>query len=241
MSSYKTFAQFYDRLTDNVDYTAGGEYITGFFNEYGNGGKKVLDLACGTGTMCSFLSDKGYDVVGVDLSDDMLTIADNKCGGKVKLFKKDITDFSFNEKFDYCICTLDSLNHLPDINAVKSAFNCVFNVLKGSGLFIFDVNTVYKHRQVLADNTFVFDYEDFFLSWDNEYVEDDIIRILIDIFVYNGKSYDRYSEEFSERAYAVDELIAGLEEFEIIKICDNLSQNLPNDESERIFFICRRN
>lgn len=237
--SYKAFAQFYDILTDNVDYTAGCDYISGFFSRYGNGGVRLLDLACGTGTISKIFADKGFDVTGIDLSEDMLTAAEEKCNGSVRLLKGDISDFNLAEKFDICICTLDSINHLENIDAVKSSFNCVRNSLADDGLFIFDVNTIYKHREVLADNTFVFDEEDFFLSWDNE-CENNTVRILLDIFVFNGKSYDRYSEEFFETAYAADEITQALDGFEIIGIYDNLSENPPHSESERIFFVCKR-
>ena len=81
----------------------------------------------------------------------------------------------------------------------RKCFDCVYNSLDNGGVFVFDVNTVYKHQCILADNTFVFDEEDFFLSWDNEYLGDNTVRILLDFFVFNGSSYDRYSEEFNEK------------------------------------------
>ncbi|MDE6156137.1 MAG: class I SAM-dependent methyltransferase, partial [Eubacterium sp.] len=193
MSSYNTLAQFYDFLTENVDYKVRSEYISNFFSKYGNSGKHVLDLACGTGTISKLLSDKGYNVKGIDISDEMLIVAQKKCQN-ISFFKGDISDFSLPDKFDYCICLLDSLNHLENFDAVKSCFECVYNSLNENGLFIFDVNTIYKHRHILGDNTFIFDEEDFFLSWDNEYCDNNIVRILLDFFIFNGKNYDRFSE-----------------------------------------------
>ena len=104
-----------------------------------------------------------------------------------------MTDFELPHKVDCCVCSLDSINHLKDIVEVKKCFDCVYNSLNDGGVFVFDVNTVYKHKNVLGNNTFVFDEEDFFLSWDNEYLGDNTVRILLDFFVYNGKNYDRFS------------------------------------------------
>lgn len=241
MSSYKKFADFYDTLTENVDYKVRSGYISNFFCQYGNGGNKVLDLACGTGSFSREFIDRGYSVLGVDMSSDMLTVADNKCAGNARFIQCDMTDFELNEKFDYCICMLDSINHLENINDVEKCFKCVYESLNPGGLFIFDVNTVYKHKNILADNTFVFDYDDFFLSWDNEYMGDNVVRILLDMFVFNGVNYDRYSEEFCEKAYTVDELRKVLCKFEILGIFDELTENEPKPDSERIYFVLRRN
>lgn len=239
MRSYKSFAEFYDCLTENVDYEVRSDYISNFFSEYGNGGKTVLDLACGTGSISGLLDDKGYAVTGLDLSDEMLVYAKSKCPD-VTFVKADMTNFSFKEGFDFCVSSLDSVNHLTELSDVKKCFKCVYDSLNDDGLFVFDVNTIYKHRQILADNAFVFDYEDFFLSWDNEYEEDNKVRILLDIFVFNGKNYDRFSEEFYERAYSIDELTGALEGFKIIGIYDELTENTPDNKSERIYFICKK-
>lgn len=241
MSSYNKFAYYYDILTENVDYKVRSDYISNFFSDYGNGGNKLLDLACGTGSFCKEFSDRGYNVWGADLSDEMLSIADNKTNSKVKFVRSDMTDFVFGEKFDYCICMLDSINHLTEIGDVKKCIENVYNCLNKGGVFVFDVNTPYKHNYILADNTFVFDEEDFFLCWDNEIENDSIVRILIDIFVFNGKNYDRYSEEFYERAYDIDEIKSVLGNFEVIGIYDELTLSKPKKDSERIYFVLKRN
>lgn len=240
MSSYHTFAQFYDTLTENAEYKVRSEYISNFFSRYGTNGRNLLDLACGTGSFSKIFSDMGYSVTGLDLSEDMLSVADNKCGGKVEFLKGDMTDFAFENKFDFCICTLDSINHITDYNDVKKCFNNVYHVLNEGGIFVFDVNTIYKHRNILCDNTFVFDEEDFFLSWDNEYHDEDEVRIILDFFVFNGTNYDRYSEEFDEKAYSAEELTAVLDGFEILGIYDELTENPPCDDSERLYFVCKR-
>lgn len=241
MSSYNKFADYYDILTENVDYKVRSDYISNFFCEHGNGGKRLLDLACGTGSFSKEFTDRGYKVYGIDASEEMLCVADFKLKSQAKFLCADMTDFSFENKFDFCICMLDSVNHLLDINSVEKCFQCVYNCLEKGGLFIFDVNTAYKHNCVLADNTFVFDEDEFFLSWDNELEKDNIVRILIDIFVFNGNNYDRFSEEFFEKAYEVEELKSVLKNFEIIGIYDELTKNPPKKDSERIYFVLKRN
>lgn len=240
MSSYNTFAQFYDCLTENVDYKVRSEYISNFFSEYNKIDCSVLDLASGTGSLSLYLKQKGYGVVGLDLSEEMLSVADSKSQGNIKFVKGDMTDFVFADKFDCCVCSLDSINHLADLSKVKACFNCVANSLNSGGIFVFDVNTIYKHNNILDNNTFVFDEEDFFLSWDNENVGDNTIRILLDFFVFNGKSYDRYSEEFFEKAYSIDEIKSALNDFEILGVYDELTKNAPSADTERIYFVCMR-
>lgn len=240
MSSYDIFARFYDSLTENADYKVRSAYISDFFSEYGKGKGKVLDLACGTGTISKFLSDEDYDVTGMDISEDMLSVAENKCRGKVKFFKGDMKNFSLPYKFDFCLCSLDSVNHLDDMEQVEACFSCVRDALNEDGIFVFDVNTLYKHKHVLGNHTFAFDEEDFFLCWDNEYEGDGKVRILLDFFIFNGKNYDRFSEEFYEKAYEVEELKQSLSGFEILEVYDELSKNPPKTESERIYFVCKR-
>ena len=241
MSSYNIFAKYYDLLTQNIDYNAGSNFISGIFKA--ENVHSVIDLACGTGVMSEMLIDNGFSVLGIDYSCDMLCVAENrlsKTNGDYTLINAKMQDFSLDRKYDACVCCLDSINHLTDENDVLKTFKCVFNSLNDFGIFIFDVNTVYKHQTSLNNRAYVFDEEDFFLSWDNELLENDTVRILLDFFVYNGTSYDRYSEEFLERAYKKELLkemlnIAG---FEKIEVCGDFEHSAPTETDERLFFIC---
>ena len=241
MDAYGVFAQFYDRLTQNVDYQAGSRIISGFFSQLAPEAETVLDLACGTGNMTANLAEAGYRVTGMDLSEDMLGVAASKNINGAVFVKGDMTSFTLPERVDCCVCALDSLNHLDGMAVVKRCFECVYNALNDSGVFIFDVNTVYKHRHVLENNTFVFDEEDFFLSWDNELTEHNTVRILLDFFIFNGVSYDRCSEEFTETAYETEELKRALSScFEIVQIIDADTLEAERPDSERLYFVCKR-
>lgn len=245
MSSYQFFASFYDRLTENVDYKVRSSYILDFFiaNDITSG--TILDLACGTCSMSIPFVENGFRLIGLDSSDEMLSLASNKLlsvSNNFSLINSNMQNFELSQGVDGCICTLDSINHLTSLDDVRQTFQCVYSSLNDGGLFVFDVNTIFKHNEILGDNTFVFDEEDFFLSWDNELLENDVVRIMLDFFVNNGESYDRYSEEFMEKAYALSEIKDVLTEigFKNIEIFDELTHNAPKDESERVFFVCNR-
>ena len=153
-----------------------------------------------------------------------------------------MTNFVLPAAVDCCVCSLDAVNHLTDYNDVIKCFECVHSALNDGGIFVFDVNTQYKHRYVLFNNTFVFDEDGFFLAWDNNYLEGDIVEMYLDFFVYNGKNYDRYSEVIYERAYSAESITEGLKfsGFEIIGVYDELTENKPREDSERIYFVCRK-
>lgn len=241
MSSYNYFANVYDELTENVEYEHRADYIHSLLKNNGIYNGTLLDLACGTGTMSLLMKKRGFNIIGIDLSDEMLSIACSKSNGDISLLKADMCNFSLPCPVDACMCNLDSINHLVDINDVKSCFKCVCSSLNENGLFIFDVNTIYKHCRILKDNSFIFDEEDYFLAWDNEWLGDDTIRLFIDIFVYNGKNYDRYSENFLEKAYSIDEMKKALEPyFDVLGVYNDLSLTKPKNESERLYFVCRR-
>jgi len=241
MKAYNFFAWIYDGLTVNVDYDARCRYIADILKSNGIKEGLLLDLACGTGTMSVLMAQKGFDVVGIDSSCEMLSVADSKSAGKISYINAEMQNFTLPEPADVCMCNLDSINHLIEIKEVISTFKCVFNSLKEKGIFVFDVNTVHKHRDILADNAFVFDEDNYFLSWDNELIDSNTVRILLDIFVFNGKSYDRYSEEFYERAYEITELKEALSPyFDVIGIYDDLTLNMPENSSERLYFVCKR-
>ena len=245
MSSYQTFAYLYDELTQNVEYEKRCDYILSFFEKNGIKSGTVLDLACGTGSMSIPFMKKGYNIIGLDYSEEMLEIASNRlseAGNNFSLLKAKMQEFELSEKIGACICRLDSINHLNNIDDVQATFKNVYDSLNNNGLFVFDVNTVYKHNEILADNTFVFDEDDYYLVWDNEAVDDRTVRILLDMFLFNGENYDRFSEEFEETAYSVDELSTLLKNsgFVDIKLYDELSYDEPKNDSERLYFVCKK-
>ena len=208
MSSYEYLSSVYDELSENVDYDVRSDYISDIFCDNSISSGTVLDLACGTASMSERLMKKGYSIIGIDLSEQMLEIDSQRLsqiGDNFTLLKANMQEFELETNVDACICFLDSINHLNSINAVQRTFECVNNSLKQGGLFVFDVNTIYKHQCVLSGNTFVFDEEDYYLVWQN-FTSGAKTDMLIDCFIEDENGWQRYSEEFCERAYTDETL-----------------------------------
>lgn len=247
MSSYNILSKVYDNLTDNVEYEARSNYISGFFHSYCTVCKNVLDLACGSGTMTVLLAKKGFNMTGVDFSEDMLAEAYSKAVEndlKIQFVQQDMRELNLLSKMDAVVCCLDSINHLLSVEDVEKVFKNVSSCLEENGLFVFDVNTVYKHQEILKDNSFVFETENSFLVWQNELCEDGrTVNLYIDLFCSeDGIKYFRESEDFSEKAYTIEELSNALEksDFEIIGIYDDLSLDKPKEDSDRLYFVCKK-
>ena len=244
MSEYIDFASFYDRLMSDCDYDARCDYLIEIFNRFGKRPKLMLDLACGTGNFTYRMIKKGIDVIGVDMSSEMLNVARKKAEDfeSSPLFLCQRADeLDLYGTVDSCICMLDSINHLTDYNELCESFKKVSLFMEKDGLFIFDVNSEYKHRCVLADNTFVIDDDDLYTVWSNE-CEGNTVNIILDFFVKDGDKYSRFSEEFSERAYTDGELNTALKlsGFETVAIFGDMSFSEPSDDEVRKIFVARK-
>ncbi|MBQ5824496.1 MAG: class I SAM-dependent methyltransferase [Clostridia bacterium] len=247
MSGYSFFSSVYDTLTENVNYAARADYIADLLADNGIKGGILLDLACGTGTLSIEMADKGFEVIGVDSSADMLSVAMNNAYESEKniLFLcQQMQQLDLYGTINAAICTLDSINHLTDPADVQKTFDKVSLFTEPGGIFIFDINTVYKHREVLADNTFVYDTDDVYCVWQNSLdKETDTVQIDLDIFEQlEDGVYERMQESFCERAYPlplIKEMLykAG---FETVTVYDELSREEPKETSERLFVIARK-
>lgn len=246
--SYSSFARVYDMLTKNVEYARRAEYYSSLLSENGVNGGLLLDLACGTGGLSFELAKKGFSVIGVDLSEEMLSVAQNKkyeLGEQNVMFLcQDMRSLDLYGTVDCCVCALDSLNHLTDEADLKKAFRNVALFLENEGMFVFDVNTVFKHRNILSGKTFVYDCPGAYCVWQNSEVTDNnTVGISLDIFSQTPDgAYERSVEEFAERAYE-EELIKRLLkecDFEDIRCYDELSRTPPMETSQRIVFTAKR-
>ncbi len=246
MSGYGRFADVYDRLMGEVDYRARAEYLLKLFKKHGKLPSLLLDLACGTGGFSNQMALSGIETIGVDMSEDMLSEAREnsaELGTQVLFLCQKAQELDLFGTVDGAICCMDSLNHIIDKNELKTALERVSLFLEKGGLFIFDVNTVYKHKAVLADNTFVFDEEGVYCIWQNEYDSDKMITdIFLDFFVEQDGLYERFSENFSERAYADSELkellcSAG---FEVLAVYEDMSEEPPRETCERAVYVAKK-
>ena len=245
MTSYTKFAQYYDILTSNIDYKQHSQYYDSLIKRFR--GKKgiLLDLACGTGSLSEEMAKLGYDVIGVDYSQDMLSVAIDKkvnSGLPIQYICQDMCELDMYGTIDVTICALDSLNHLADIESVKRAIQHVSLFSEPEGLFIFDMNTLYKHQNILANNTYVYDTEKVYCVWENELIEDSTVEINLTFFEKKNDVYKRYDEVFCERAYSQQEIDAILSDcgFEILAHYDYFTNNEVKDDSERITYVARK-
>ena len=248
MASYGDFAYFYDNLTDNVDYEKRCSYIKGLLAENGVGEGILLDLACGTGTVSLMLSDMGYDVIGVDASEDMLSVAQEKkmeSGADVIFLCQRMEELDLFGTINACVSTLDSINHVTDEETVREIFRRVSLFMEDKGIFLFDVNTPYKHKCVLGDNTFVYDTDEVYCVWQNSTDENLVTTVNLDLFEKDEddeETYYRYSEEFTERAYDLDDIKKWLEDvkFEVVGIYEEMTKNSVKADTQRAVFVARK-
>ncbi len=247
MEAYSDFACVYDRLMHDVDYKARTDYILRLFNKYGKKPTLLLDLACGTGGFSVQMAKRGIEVIGVDMSEEMLGIArENSAnsGTDVLFLCQRAEELDLYGTVDGAICCMDSLNHITDIKALEKAIAKVSLFLEEDCLFIFDVNTVYKHQKVLGDNTFVIDEEGIYCVWQNEYDTDTkTTNIMLDFFVeQEGGEYERFGEEFCERAYTREELSKILEQcgLTLLAVFGDMTEQAAKDCCEREIYIAKK-
>lgn len=246
MREYIDFAYVYDKLTENVNYSDLADYIEKIFNKYLD--KKptlVLDLACGTGSITNILSDRGYDMIGVDSSYDMLNVAMEKRGDRNILYlNQDAADFELYGTVDAIVCLQDSINYITDEESIDGLFWGADNYLNPGGLFIFDANTIYKFENVLGANTITYDDDEIFYSWENEYISDEKLHnMYLTFFVKDDDMYKRFDEHHIQRYYPeefFDKYILKYG-FEKVGVFHERTLENPHKSSERIFYILRKN
>lgn len=247
MSSYIDFAMFYDRFTTDVDYAARTEYLCRIFKKYDKMPTLLLDMACGTGGFSLEFAKRGVSVIGVDMSEDMLSCAREKSSNEnadILFLCQKAEELDLYGTVDGAVCCLDSINHITDYNCLVRSFKKISLFLEKDRLFIFDVNTEYKQERVLADNTFVLEDNNVFCVWQNEYDKRrKCTYINIDFFENKGNnSYKRFSESFCERVYSDEQLkkaltAAGLR---VEKIFSENTFRKPTENTMRKIFVTRK-
>lgn len=247
MVGYGDFAYYYDLLTENVDYESRCNYISGLLAENGVGKGILLDLACGTGTVSMLLSEKGYEVIGVDASEEMLSQAQEKkmeTGADVIFLKQKMEELDLFGTINGAVCTLDSLNHVTSADTVKEIFRRISLFMEDKGIFIFDVNTPYKHREILGNNTFVYDMDEVYCVWQNSTDENLLTSINLDIFEKDEEEdvYCKYTEQFQEKGYRLSDIEKWVKEykFEVIGIYEEMTKNNVKDDTQRAVFVLKK-
>ena len=204
MEAYTSFAVVYDTFMDNVPYEEWGEYLHGLLLEYGVEDGLVLDLGCGTGTMTEILASKGYDMTGVDFSEEMLDIAmqkRTKSGHDILYLMQDMREFELYGTVRAIVSICDSMNYLTEDGDLEQVFRLANNYLDPGGLFIFDMNTEYKYREMLGDQTIAEERENCSFIWDNYYYEEEKINeYQLSLFVEDPVLSEKTGQKISRDA-----------------------------------------
>ena len=246
--SYGIFSSVYDILTENVEYERIADRICSLLHENGVDGGLLLDLGCGTGTLSFLLEQKGFDVIGVDASEDMLMVANEKKyedGSSALFLCQKAEELNLYGTIQCAVSSLDTFNHIDSIEKIEKAISLVSLFMDMNGIFIFDMNTPYKHKNVLGNNTFVYDMDEVYCVWQNSYDNDaERTDIDLDFFIKNedDEFFERYSESFSEYVYQIDDIANIIKKcgFTLFGTNDDYSKNPISDTTERITFICKK-
>lgn len=252
MEAYTGFAAVYDTFMDNIPYEEWAAYIRKRLVQYDIRDGLLLDLGCGTGTLTEIMAQNGYDMIGVDVSEEMLEIAMDKriaSGHDILYLLQDMREFELygTVRAVYSIC--DSLNYITDPEELVQVFRWVNNYLDPGGMFIFDFNTEYKYREVLGDQTIAEAREDCSFIWDNYYYEEEKINEYeLNLFLKEegddsgeGELYRRFRETHFQRAYTLEEIrqIVEASGLEFVTAYEAFTKDDPSCESERIYVIAR--
>lgn len=246
MDAYTGFAAVYDMFMDNIPYEAWSGYLTELLREYGVKDGLVLDLGCGTGTLTRLLADRGYDMIGVDISDEMLEIAMEKQADKpdgILYLQQDMREFELYGTVRAVVSICDSMNYLMEYEDLVQVFKLVNNYLDPGGVFIFDLNTVYKYREELGEQTIAENREDGSFIWENFFDEEELVNeydLTLFIREEDGR-YRKYEETHYQRAYPLAAVKQAIDEagMEFVAAYDAFTKEPPREDSERVYVVAR--
>lgn len=274
MEAYTDFAGVYDIFMDDTPYEAWADFLVSLIEKYGISvpmasssklGERclghteekreeilkserdlVLDLGCGTGTLTELLYQKGYDMIGVDNSEDMLNIAlakKEKTGSEILYLCQDMRELDLFSTVGTVVCVCDSINYLLEEEEVEDTFSLVHNYLYPGGIFIFDFNTVYKYEKVIGDTTIAENREACSFIWENYYHEKERINEYdLTIFAREDSGlFRRFSETHFQRGYTLSEMTVLVKKagMEVVLVLDADTHEEPGEDSERIYVVAR--
>ncbi len=265
MEAYTDFAMVYDTFMDETPYEQWCEFLMELFRKYGaqkddtrqenravmdnlrQERNTVLDLGCGTGTLTELLARRGYDMIGVDLSEEMLRIAVDKrekSGLDILYLCQDMRELELYGTVGAAVSVCDSVNYLLEEDDVVQTFRLVNNYLYPEGLFIFDFNTIYKYAEIIGDTTIAENREECSFIWENTYYEEERINEYdLTIFVREeGDRYRRFQETHLQRGYSLKEM-RGMVEAAGLLFVDAIDADTHREvtqESERIYIVARK-
>lgn len=272
MDAYRDFAYVYDELMDNIPYEKWCDRIIDLIKQYGvtkpsqvsdgmkeafaSGSREeqllaserdlVVDLGCGTGTLAQMLYEKGYDMIGVDCSEEMLNVAMRKkeqSGAKILYLLQDMRKLELYSTAGTIISVCDSLNYILEEEELSTVFRLVENYLYPGGIFIFDFNTIYKYEQVIGNTVIAENREDCSFIWENDYdPEEQLNEYDLTIFVQKeGDCFRRFTETHLQRGYSVEQMVGLLREagLDPVWVRDADTDVEVTDTTERVCIVAK--
>lgn len=246
MDIYNDFARVYNTFMGDTPYERWVQFIEDQMKKANIEPKIVCDLGCGTGTMCEMFAERGIDMIGIDCSEEMLMVARESASDKgleILYLNQDMTDFELYGTVDMIYSSCDSLNYLLEEEEVLQTFKLVNNYLEKDGLFIFDINTLYKYENILGDKVFTEQTENAAYIWENLFdPEDGINEYAVNFFVQDEDGrYTRTEEIHYEKAYTIDTIKRLLDEagLELIGIYDDYTDKPWQEETIRATFVAK--
>lgn len=258
MNDYTGFAKVYELFMDNIPYDEWAVYLTGLLNEYAVApGSLLCELGCGTGSMTRRLAEAGYDMIGIDLSEEMLDVArydHPECESDILYLNQDMREFELYGTVAAVVSLCDSMNYLTSEEDLLKVFRLVNNYLDPGGYFIFDMKTEYHYETLMGNRTIVDNREECTLIWENFYDKEQMLN-QYDITIYSKAEfeeeeeeeetlpplYERMEESHVQRAYTVEKIKGLLEQagLSFVAAYEAGTKNAPGPESDRIYFIAK--
>lgn len=242
---YEGFALSYDMFMDNIPYDLWADYLEDILCEYGINKGILLELGCGTGSMTVRMREKGYDMIGIDLSEDMLEVAREKCPTDVLFLQQDMREMELYGTVAAMYCVCDGMNYLLEPQDLQEVFVKANNYLDSGGIFVFDMKTEYFYREVLGDRMIAENREDASFLWENEFHGDTGLNEYL-LTIYRQEEgteglFSRWDELHCQRAYSPEVIRRLIEDagMEFVAVYDALTKQKPKPESERLYFIAR--
>lgn len=242
MEQYTAFSAWYDKMMGTVDYDKWGQYLAALLNK--SGAKKIAECACGTGNLTWRLMKAGYEVTGLDISEDMLLVAREKLrkmGLRCPFVCEDMRELSLHKPVDAIVAACDGVNYVTE--GVEEFFRAAYRGLKPGGVLLFDVSSAYKLSRVLGGRTFGDTGADWGYIWENVFDPDSaLLEMGLTCFIKEGSHYTRFEETHLQRAYTQEELTTALQEagFVRVEVYEAFTENPPKPETERLQFVAYR-
>ena len=241
---YNEFATVYDSLVFDIPYAIYAKRIREKVEQYQGSLDSILDFGVGTGNLTKELIDYSKRYTGIDLSEEMLSIAEQKIQDpRLELYSCDIREYMDQKPFSLCVSTLDSTNYILDENVLIEIMEKIHELLDTEGLYFFDINSEYKLKEILGNRSYIYEKEDIFYTWDNYYDPDENkVDFILDFFVEEQGLYRRFTEYQTESIYSVPEISSFLKNtgFKILEIIDFDTGDVPTGETQRILFIAKK-